>query len=79
MKTDKILLGTDTVSGIHPKILKAITIASKEKTLPYGNDIFTEECKSIIAKIFEKDDLVVFLAKREELKAVENIFSVGTI
>ena len=57
MKTDKILLGTDTVSGIHPKILNAITIASKEKTLPYGNDIFTEECKSIIAKIFEKDDL----------------------
>ena len=28
---------------------------------------------------FEKDDLVVFLAKREELKAVENIFSVGAI
>jgi len=29
--------------------------------------------------IFEKDDLIVFLAKREELKAVENIFSVGSI
>ena len=29
--------------------------------------------------VFEKDDLVVFLAKREELKAVENIFSVGSI
>jgi trk system potassium uptake protein TrkA len=29
--------------------------------------------------IFEKDDLVVFLAKREELKAVENIFSLGEI
>ena len=29
--------------------------------------------------IFEKDDLVVFLAKREQLKAVENIFSVGSI
>ena len=29
--------------------------------------------------IFEKDDLVVFLAKREELKAVESIFSLGTI
>ena len=28
---------------------------------------------------FEKDDLVVFLAKREQLKAVENIFSVGSI
>ena len=29
--------------------------------------------------IFEKNDLVVFLAKREELKAVENIFSLGVI
>ena len=29
--------------------------------------------------LFEKDDLVVFLAKREELKAVESIFSVGSI
>tara|TARA_Y100000591_G_scaffold284953_1_gene266975 strand:- start:520 stop:825 length:306 start_codon:yes stop_codon:yes gene_type:complete len=29
--------------------------------------------------ILEKNDLVVFLAKREELKAVESIFSVGTI
>ena len=28
---------------------------------------------------FEKDDLVVFLAKREQLKAVENIFSLGSI
>ena len=28
--------------------------------------------------IFEKDDLVVFLAKREQLKAVESIFSVGS-
>ena len=29
--------------------------------------------------IFEKNDLVVFLVKREELKAIENIFSIGTI
>ena len=29
--------------------------------------------------VFEKDDLVVFLAKREQLKAVEDIFSVGSI
>ena len=29
--------------------------------------------------IFEKNDLVVFLVKREELKAVESIFSLGTI
>ena len=29
--------------------------------------------------IFEKDDLIVFLAKREHLKEVENIFSVSSI
>ena len=29
--------------------------------------------------IFEKNDLVVFLVKREELKSVENIFSLGAI
>ena len=29
--------------------------------------------------IFEKDDLVVFLAKREQLKDVESIFSAGSI
>tara|TARA_B100001093_G_scaffold492371_1_gene533425 strand:- start:4005 stop:5378 length:1374 start_codon:yes stop_codon:yes gene_type:complete len=29
--------------------------------------------------IFEKDDLVVFLAKREQLKEVENIFSISSI
>ena len=29
--------------------------------------------------VFEKDDLVVFLAKREQLKEVENIFSVSSI
>ena len=29
--------------------------------------------------IFEKDDLVVFLAKREQLKEVENIFSISSV
>ena len=29
--------------------------------------------------IFEKDDLVVFLAKREQLKEVESIFSISSI
>ena len=38
-----------------------------------GSESFDE------APIFEKDDLVVFLAKREQLKAVEDIFSVGSI
>jgi len=29
--------------------------------------------------IFEKDDLIVLLAKREHLKEIENIFSVSSI
>jgi len=41
----KILIGTDTISGIAPQILEAISEASKTRTLPYGNDIFTKKCK----------------------------------
>ena len=40
-----ILMGTDTVSGVAAEILDSIIEASKIKTLPYGNDIFTKECK----------------------------------
>jgi trk system potassium uptake protein TrkA len=56
----------------------------KESNLP--NDIrigaIVRKDQVIIPKsnfMFEKDDLVVFLAKREELKAVESIFSLGSI
>ena len=56
----------------------------KEANLP--NDIrigaIIRKEKVIIPRssfIFENNDLVVFLAKREELKAVESIFSLGTI
>ena len=55
----KILIGTDTISGIAPQILEAISEASKTRTLPYGNDIFTKKCKNIIKKIFEKKDLEI--------------------
>ena len=55
----KILLGTDTVSGIAPQILKAISLASEENTPPYGNDIFTDDCKNTIRKIFEKQDIEI--------------------
>ena len=56
----------------------------KDSNLPEDIRIgaIIREDKVIIPRsnfIFEKDDLVVFLAKREELKAVENIFSVGAI
>jgi len=59
MYEEKILIGTDTTSGIAPQILDAIAEASHTKTLPYGNDIFTEECKNIVKNIFEKSDLEI--------------------
>ena len=59
MYEDKILIGTDTTSGVAPQILDAIVEASHIKTLPYGNDIITEECKNIVKNIFEKSDLEI--------------------
>ncbi|MDB9869851.1 beta-eliminating lyase-related protein [Alphaproteobacteria bacterium] len=54
-----ILMGTDTVSGVAPEILDSIIEVSKIKTLPYGNDIFTKECREKICKIFQKDDIEI--------------------
>ena len=59
MSKNKILIGTDTISGIAPQLLDAISKASKIKTLPYGNDIFTEECANTVKNIFEKSDLEI--------------------
>ena len=59
MYEEKILIGTDTTSGIAPQILDAIAEASHIKTLPYGNDTITEECKSVVKNIFEKSDLEI--------------------
>jgi threonine aldolase len=59
MYKEKILIGTDTTSGISPQILDAISEASNTNTLPYGNDVFTEECKINVENIFEKSDLEI--------------------
>ena len=59
MNDKPILMGTDTISGVAPEILDSIILASKIKTLPYGNDIFTKECKEIICKVFEKENLEI--------------------
>ena len=59
MDKKTILMGTDTISGVAPEILDAIRLASEKKTLPYGNDVFTEECKKNICDIFEKDDIEI--------------------
>ena len=56
-KTNQIV--TDTISGVAPEILDSIITASKVKTLPYGNDIYTKECREIICKIFEKENLEI--------------------
>ena len=55
----KILIGTDTISGIAPQILDAISAVSNTKTLPYGNDFFTEECQNLVKEIFEKNDVEI--------------------
>ena len=55
MNDKPILMGTDTISGVAPEILDSIISASRVKTLPYGNDIYTKECKEIICKVFEKE------------------------
>ena len=59
MYKEKILIGTDTTSGIAPQILDAIAEASNIKTLPYGHDVFTEKCKNVVKNIFEKCDLEI--------------------
>ena len=59
MNNKPILMGTDTISGVAPEILDSIISASRVKTLPYGNDIYTKECKEIICKVFEKENLEI--------------------
>jgi threonine aldolase len=59
MYSNVILMGTDTVSGIAPEIMNSIISASNTKTLPYGNDAYTKECKETICKIFENDNLEI--------------------
>ena len=50
-----------------PEHIRVGAIVRKEKVIIPRSDF-----------IFEKDDLVVFLAKREHLKEVEKIFSVAS-
>ena len=59
MYEEKILIGTDTTSGIAPQILDAVAEVSHIKTFPYGNDAITEECKNVVKNIFEKSDLEI--------------------
>ena len=59
MYEKKIFIGTDTTSGISPQILDAILEASNIKTLPYGNDVFTEELKNIVKNIFENNNIEI--------------------
>ena len=47
MYEEKILIGTDTTSGIAPQILDAIAEASHLKTLPYGNDVLQKSVKML--------------------------------
>ena len=74
------VLDFNTYFKISELINKKIRDANLPEDIRIGAIIRKE--KVLIPRsnfIFEKNDVVVFLAKREELKAVESIFSVGTI
>ena len=64
--------------------LNCVTKKIKDSDLPEHIRIgaIVRKEKVIIPKsssVFEKDDLVVFLAKREHLKEVESIFAIRSI
>ena len=82
MYEEKILIGTDTTSGVAPQILDAIAEASHIKTLPYGNDIFTKECKNAvknIAKLQERFAKDMEDAQEELMEAYVNILQTADI
>ncbi len=54
-------------SNLHEDIRIGAIVRKNQVIIPRSNFVF------------EKDDLVVFLAKREQLKTIENIFSVGSV
>ena len=62
------LLNKNIKDSNLPEYIRIGAVVRKDKVLIPRSDF-----------IFEKDDLVVFLAKREHLKEVENIFSVSSI
>ena len=82
-----LIILNDKRKNIEAKILEKSELVNKkirDSNLPEDIRIgaIVRKEQVIIPRsnfIFEKDDLVVFLAKREELKAVENIFSLGSI
>ena len=69
---------------IKPHDFGAIPIKIRDSNLPEHIRIgaIVRKEKVIIPKsdfVFDKGDLVVFLAKREHLKEVESIFSISSI
>ena len=63
-----ILLNKKIKESNLPEHIRIGAVVRKDKVLIPRSDF-----------IFEKDDLVVFLAKREQLKEVEDIFSVSSV
>ncbi len=56
-----ISFGSDNHSGVHPKILEAITKANVSYTHSYGDDIYTEKAISKFKDIFGNDIDVYFV------------------
>lgn len=52
---------SDNNSGVHPDILKAIENANSGHVVGYGDDIYTEKCKSLFHKYFGDDCDIYFV------------------
>lgn len=51
---------SDNCSGIHPDILKAITLVNKEHSLPYGADDVTQKLEAKVKELFCCNTLKAF-------------------
>ncbi len=52
---------SDNASGVHPKVMQAISDCNKEHERPYGNDIYTLKAMERFSTIFGQDTDVSFV------------------
>lgn len=52
---------SDNASGVHPKVLQALSDCNKEHERPYGNDTYTEKAIEMFRTIFGKESDIAFV------------------
>lgn len=59
MPQEKISLGSDNYSAVHPEVMEAILEANKGYAPAYGLDVWTAEAARLIQGVFQKDAKVL--------------------